>query len=80
MLATKSFALAIRSLSWSMSDSVSGKTGGVDASEQSACQHSVPVGFAHLAREIIHVGIEAGVEQDCGIDLVFFGVSGRMVQ
>ena len=53
---------------------------GIDAGQQSAGKHRVPVGFAHLAREIAHVGIEARVEQNSGIDFSHPGMGRRMVK
>jgi hypothetical protein len=38
------------------------------------------VGFAHLTDKIIHVGVEARVEQNGRIDLALFRVSCRPVQ
>ncbi len=63
-----------------MSGSAIRKCRGIDAGQQSAGEHGVPVGFAHLARQIVHVGIEPRIEENRGIDFSRVGVSGRMVK
>jgi hypothetical protein len=52
----------------------------IDVGEQSAGEHSMPDALADLARQIVHVGVKARVEQNRGIDVALLGVSGRMIE
>jgi hypothetical protein len=78
MLATKSFAAAMRALSSGMTGAAKNRR--IDVGEQSAGEHSMPDALADLARQIVHVGVKARVEQNRGIDVALLGVSGRMIE
>ena len=40
----------------------------------------MPDGLADLARQIVHIGVKARVEQNRWVDVAFFGVSCRVIK